>query len=336
MSSISNIGKKIVTLDEIEKFYEIYDYLDLYKRIEEDKKSNILKAVNPKQTNGKSPYLNLKYRIIEEEKDNSKLKDELTYLTDPKLHIDYYLKHLDQYQKDRKYVISLSQFLKNEQEALSYQISLNERSFQIWRDEKLLSSNEKSGKRILKNLGLSIYDLNVYETTEPLAYYSHYKSIPQNILIIENKDTFYSMRKYLIEGGTTICGIAFGTLIYGGGKKINKAFQDFSSYMEPYVNHPQNHIMYFGDLDYEGIQIYESLRRLFLEQFSIEPFHNAYRKMIEKVEDISVLRKTKEGQKEMNTEYFLCSFEPSIRIIMNEILVNRKYIPQESLNITDF
>ena len=31
--------------------------------------------------------------------------------------------------------------------------------------------------------------LNLYETSEPLAYYTDTKEIPQNILLVENKDT---------------------------------------------------------------------------------------------------------------------------------------------------
>ena len=36
--------------------------------------------------------------------------------------------------------------------------------------------------------------------SETLAYYSHTRKTPQNMLILENKDTFYSMRRHLLEG----------------------------------------------------------------------------------------------------------------------------------------
>ena len=38
-------------------------------------------------------------------------------------------------------------------------------------------------------------------------------------------------------------------------KSIHKSFPDFTFCMEPYLNDPENEILYFGDLDYEGIII---------------------------------------------------------------------------------
>ena len=85
--------------------------------------------------------------------------------------------------------------------------------------------------------------------------YTHTREVPQNLLLLENKDTFYSMRRHLLEGKDTILGMKIGTLIYGAGKGILKSFQDFSICAEPYMQNRQNQIYYFGDLDYEGIGI---------------------------------------------------------------------------------
>ena len=56
----------------------------------------------------------------------------------------------------------------------------------------------------------------------------------------------------------TICGEQIGTLIYGAGKGILAAFSDFDSSGEPYMTAQGNTVLYFGDLDYEGIGIYEN------------------------------------------------------------------------------
>ena len=100
--------------------------------------------------------------------------------------------------------------------------------------------------------------LNFYVSAEPLAYYSGTKQTPQNILIIENLDTFYSIIRKLIKGSGKIFGINFGTVIYGGGKRISKVFNDFEICAEPYMRSSDNSIYYFCDFDYEGIGIYES------------------------------------------------------------------------------
>ncbi len=142
---------------------------------------------------------------------------------------------------------------------------MNERSFEIWQREKFLIKEQ--GKKILKRCKIEPEILNVYETTEPLSYYSHTRKTPQNLLIIENKDTFYSMRKHLLNGNDTILGMKIGTLIYGGGKGIFRSFQDFDLCVVPYMKTEENQIYYFGDLDYEGIGIYECLAELFQKRW---------------------------------------------------------------------
>ena len=161
--------------------------------------------------------------------------------------VDYYLAHLDMYEKDRIWVLMLNEYLKKYTDALLTPESLNERSFEIWHREKFL--DREQGKKILKRCGLNVEALNVYRTTEPLSYYTHTRNTPQNILILENKDPFFSMRNYLLNGHTEIFGAEIGTLIYGAGKGIIRSFQDFDLCAEPYMKHPKNTIYYFGDLD---------------------------------------------------------------------------------------
>ena len=136
------------------------------------------------------------------------------------------------------------------------------------------------GRRILKRCGLEVSFFNIYETTEPLAYYSRTRNVPQNLLILENKDTFFSMRRRLLEGNETILGIKIDTLIYGAGKGIFRSFEDFDLCVEPYMKAAGNQIYYFGDLDYEGIGIYENLSADFGEKWNIVPFEAGYRENV--------------------------------------------------------
>lgn len=129
--------------------------------------------------------------------------------------------------------------------------------------------------------------LNIYQTSEPLAYYTGSRQTPQTILITENKDTFYSMRRYLMERGSNqeipnILGQEIHTLVYGAGKGILRSMEDFKFCVEPYMNDSTNQYLYFGDLDYEGIGIYELLSVLFEEEHEIKPFVAAYEKMLQK------------------------------------------------------
>lgn len=284
-------------------------------------------------TNGKKPALYREYRAIVLKKDYKDLLEELKYKMTPLISVDFYLKHLDVYEEDRHWVLLLNDYLKWKREKLEYQVSLNERSFDIWQREKFLSKEQ--GNKILKRCGIDIEMLNVYKTTEPLAYYSHTRSVPQKMLILENKDTFYSMRRHLLSGRETILGEQIGTLIYGSGKSILKSFEDFDVCVEPYMQHSGNEILYFGDLDYEGIGIYENLVDMFQERWEIGLFRAAYEAMLRKAGEQYVLPNTKEGQLKREGECFFSYFDECQVKQMKAILESGKYIPQEILNIAD-
>ena len=334
MKYLSSYSKKVIELDEIEKIYKTETYDVLCRVVDNLIKEERLLPVKSSGGNGKKPTLYKKYRILERNTDNSELLDEINYKLSPKLSIGYYKDHIDKYKEHREYILKLSDFIKNKQNLLKEAVSMNERSFQIWGREKFLQ--KEGGKTIVKNLGMKLEELNYYDTSEPLAYYSKSKETPQNILIIENKDTYYTMRRHLIGGGENILGEYISTLIYGGGKNINKAFKDYKISVEDYVSDSRNTILYFGDLDYEGIVIYEGLYELFGKEYNIIPFINGYKKMVDKAKIESIcLPKTKEGQNKNISEIFLTEFDKEYRNQIEKILKDGLYIPQEIVNITD-
>lgn len=308
-------------------------YEEQYKLIMDKLSAGVIKPIKASGKNGKKPALYLEYWVIEEKPDYKELEDELKYQILPIIQVDYYSSHLATYEKDRRWVLMMNDYLKNKKEFLQTMESMNERSFEIWGREKFLK--EEQGRRVMRRMGILPESLNLYETTEPLCYYSHTKKIPQNILIIENKDTFYSMRRLLLNGGCSIFGMETGTLIYGAGKGILRSFRDFSLCVEPYMNDSSNRIYYFGDLDYEGIGIYENLYHLFEEMCRIMPMKQAYLAMLNKVTDIGRLPDTKEGQIRGTCQTFLEYFDPQDRGKMQELLTCGKYIPQEILSIRD-
>ena len=334
MKHLSNYSKKVIELDEIEKIYNTKTYSALCEVVGDLIKEEKLIPVKSSGGNGKKPTLYKKYRLLEKEVDNNAIFDEIYYKISPKLSIEYYKNHIDKYKDHREYILELSDFITNKQHLLADAVSMNERSFQIWRREKFLQ--KEGGKTIVKNLGIELEELNYYDTSEPLAYYSKYKETSQKILIIENKDTYYTMRRHLIDGGENILGEDISTLIYGGGKNINKASNDFKLSVEDYVSDNRNTILYFGDLDYEGIVIYEGLYELLIKEYNITPFISGYKKMVDKARFESIsLPKTKEGQNKNISEIFLTEFDQEYRDQIEKILKDGLYIPQEIVNITD-
>ncbi len=336
VESVGRTHMKRIHLDDIESQYKLKSYQDLYQKVLSLIETETIKPVKASGTNGKKPALYKEYWIIEAQEDNSSYIEELSYLYVPAISTDYYLHHLKQYREDRPWVLLLNQYLKTNRKDLQIPQSMNERSFAIWHREKFLK--EEQGKKILKRCGITLDMLNLYETSEPLAYYVHTRVIPQNMLIIENKDTFYSMRRRLLSGEDEIAGIPIGTLIYGAGKGIIRSFGDFSLCAEPYMRAKENAIYYFGDLDYEGILIYENLASLFSKECEIKPFCLAYLEMLKKAKQIGEeqLPFMKEGQNQNIGTLFWNYFEREKSDKMQQLLQAGRYIPQEILTLEDF
>lgn len=309
-------------------------YLEQYEYIKAQLEAGKLKPVKSYGKNGKKPALYLEYWLVDEEQDYSELEQELLYNTEIDINIDYYLHNLSVYNKERDAVRQLHNFLQKHRELLQIPVSYNERSLQIWGYEKFLSQG--NGKTILKHCGLDLAFLNCYSTTEPFAYFTVTRKMPQKLLIIENKDTFFSMRRHLLAGHDTILGEEFGTLIYGAGKRVISSLQQFALSAEPYMLCEDNEFYYFGDLDYEGIGIYENLTACFKEQAEIKPFVAAYEFMLTKSKSIPKLPTTKEGQNRQLEGFFFDYFAGATQENMRELLEQNLYIPQEILTILDY
>ena len=307
-------------------YSEEADYI--MKLIEKDS----IRPIKNSPKNGKKPSLYTRYWAVSEETDVSEYEEELRCVICPKIKIDYYIRHIDVYIREREYVLALSRYLVDHAERLKACCSENERSFDIWQREKFLSgvsSDGVSASELLRHCGIEKEELNIYRTAEPLAYYSASRNAPQNILILENLDPFYSIRRMLIGGTETVCGVPVGTIIYGGGKRIEKAMTEFDVSAEPYMKDPQNEILYAGDLDYEGIAIYERLGN------HIKPCMALYNAMIDKADSMDRLPPMKE-QRAYDIRLFLENFTPQRQTRLCSLLKAGLYIPQEILSEADY
>ena len=332
MKEISAFSGNKITLDEVQKYFKIEEYTILVEKVKKLIEENAINPIKSSGLNGKKPALYQTYRIVREKKYDIGLRDELRYMV-PELCPDFYLLHMEQYEKDREYVRMLNDYMIKRKDNLNQAISINERSFEIFGREKFLL--KEGGNGILRKLGVPFEILNCYETSQPLAYYSHKKEKGQTLLFIENKDTFYSMRKHMLEGKDTIMGQPVGTLIYGGGKAVYRSVSDFDRCIEPYMKSEKNTMLYLGDLDYEGILIYESLKNQMMPAYNVLPITIAYQKMILKSENI-ILPESKEQQNKNCGDEFLKYFDENITHEIKQILESGRYIPQEILQIADF
>lgn len=221
-----------ISLQQVMKLHPDKEYEQLYAFVMNQIADGSFVAVKHAGMNGKTPALpNAYWRYVEEE-DYSEVYEELRFRVHPLLNVEYYRQHPERYGDDREKVLLLSNYLEQNSPLLEVAETINERSFEIFHREKYLQ--KEGGLSFCKRLGVSEDLLKFYETAEPLSYYSHSKNFPQNILIIENKDTFYGIRRYMNGGHPTVMDIEFGTVIYGAGKGIYRTFQDYADGAESY------------------------------------------------------------------------------------------------------
>lgn len=309
------------------------DYEEGVQWIEKQVEQGKLAPVKASGFNGKRPPLYNRYRKVTVKKDYSELRREIDLLIEPPLSTEFYRKHPSQFEQDRPLIVALQNWL-NEHPAIPEAVSLNERSFDIFGQEKLL---KEKGLRVCQNLNLAAERLGFYETVEPFSSYS-IKEEPGPLLVVENLDPFVSIRNLLIQR-QPILGEWINTVGYGGGKRIEKMFLDLLRFGSDALKASANTVYYWGDLDYEGIRIFEGFVRKFPE-LTIVPWKPGYLAMLKKGEEMlqrkSGLPSCKEGQVFTKGEIFFAAFDPDFCQRAKTILQARLYIPQEVLSICDY
>ena len=246
MKDLKQLKKVRLTLEEIEEFYNVKDYNSLAIIVKKLIEEKVISPQIASKTNGKNPTLYKRYSLIKKEVDNSKYEDEIRNELFLGFDISYYKSHIDLYKTDRKYVIGLSNYLRSNKQNSNISISINELSFEIWEEEKFLKDGR--GKTIIKNVGLDIEDFKFYTTPEPFVFYSFSKHEKQRVLIIENKDTWYSIRKLMLNGCNNVLGTAIDTIIYASGKGRFKGLLEYNLMVEEYLKYPRE-VLYWGDID---------------------------------------------------------------------------------------
>jgi hypothetical protein len=327
--------KEKKTTIELEKLEQIIDkeYAKVFIIIEDLVNNNFLEPKKSSGLNYKNKQLYNKYSIIHKEsdelaeKEKAELLKELNYTIYFKINIDAYKQNLKLYIKHQPYVELFSSFMKKNSNLLNIPCSINERSFEVFKDEKFLKENPLS-KELFKAMGLDIDILNYYLAPEPFFFYKVSEEVPQNIIIVENKDTFYTIRKLLMEG-RSVLGMNFSTVIYGEGKKIISSMEDiYYNDNVKYLDNKNNVFYYWGDIDKEGLQIYQKFKTSY-DGLNIMLLKEAYHMMLE-LSKIYGIHKCKNPQRVKIEDLTELDSEASNAILA--IALEDNYIPQEIIS----
>ena len=315
--------RKKLSTKELNKSFDDYEFFA--EEVRRAVSRGLLKPVKASGLNGLSPSLYNSYWLLEQKpEDEEELVREIRAFP-PEMDRSFYGKNLFVYKKDRMVIRKLVSFLSDSDNRKTLRIpySVNERSFQIFNDEKFILGD---GRKVLSRLNINREKLNCYETPEPFFYYMPAGFI-DNILIVENKDTFFTVKRSFLERDCNRIGdISFKMVIYGEGKKIEKSMGFL--YELAGFNRVKTDIYYFGDIDFEGIEIFNGLSCKY-EELNIKPFVYLYSKMVELCKEPPEVRT---DQRECDIKSFLSFFDKDKAREIRGILGNKKYVPQEVLS----
>lgn len=323
-------GKRIeekVLRNACDKEYNVY--CKLIKKLIDDE---IIRPVKRSGPNGLKPTLYKRYQISKIDNNLQEFTDEIKRLH-PIFNIEGYLSNSSKYELERVVILALDKFVRLNSSLLDQPASINERSFQIFGKEKFIRFDSVCKAVFNFNSNIEKY-LNMYHTPEPFFEHmidSEITGSHFNILIIENKDTWYTLKKLMGKGFNTMGGVTFNSLIFGEGKKITRKRNSLTEIACTYYgdSFPME-FYYFGDLDMEGIEIFENVVRI-NPNLKINLYYNAYLEMLKeaktrKMPDCSEYQQSTEGK-----EFFGYFTEEQVLFI--KILLDRgEYIPQEILS----
>lgn len=322
--------KTFISLSDLAKLSKITEHSDAVEMVNNLIKENIITPVESSKNTFKQPVIKEKYRLCKENQDYSQYINELNFTLHYSLDTQYYKQYLDQYILDRDKILKLSSYLtSNADDIQGIKLAINERSLLIFNDEKELLTADC--KAILNRLGLRLDDLGIYYTPEPFFYYCNNKIKSDNVLIIENKDTWYTIRE-LIREGKPVLGVFFKAVIYGEGNKISSSFKDISYPDYNDFNSIHNKFYYFGDIDRGGVSIFLNLLKV-SGDYSIIPFNTAYRILLQNMQYSRV--KTYKKAEKINKEEVYNAFNTLDRHEIDKILnlcSEKMILPQEIIN----
>ncbi|AWI04511.1 Wadjet anti-phage system protein JetD domain-containing protein [Clostridium drakei] len=315
---LKSYKKATITLGELENLVPgNYSYNTFAESIMQLIDDNILIKKNPKITNGKEVPLPYKFGINKYELRREHIDNIQRYALNISEEIDlqeYFNLSEEVWNKDLPYIHKINEYIEKNGLPKDY-VTPQERSFNIAKDEKWIA--EKGGKKLLERIKLW-EKLNIIDSTEPLmlavnprqfskAKYCH--------LVVENKATFMALLDVLQD-------TEFTSLIFGSGWKI---VGNINMLNRQLGIKGTSRIFYFGDLDNEGISIWNSLNEKVCANLAVE----FYRELIKKPYSQGKETQQKNDKALKNFTSFFYNEE---KTKLEEILKNGGYLPQEALN----
>lgn len=319
--------KKTISNTELGIILHTGSDAELYGYVSKAVSDGILSPVKASGTNGNRSYpIYLKYRITVNE-DYSEALSEIAMLHPCITQNGYLQSRPDFYVQFRNPLQKLNSYMFKEHHSIA--ISKKERSFEIFDEEKQLE--DSSFLNLLGHLGLTSEALEYYETPEYCFNdYILLKKAQMTLLICENKDIWFNIRRRMYENGARcIFGVNIDGVIYGCGNKVSEtgALSAYTRFIgSDYVKY-----LYWGDIDRAGLNIFLSLVKN-NSALDIQLFVPAYENMLRLSEHRSIPESS--DRRDLIGDYspIYALFADDDKKLLIESINANKRIPQEIIN----
>lgn len=132
--NLNKITEKNFSYTDVMSAFKIQDYGELARLINEWIDDGLIAPIKKRGKTSFVPSIYSEYKKLPVEIDYSEYIPEIQKLN-PKLKIAKYIKNPGEFVKNREAILTLSEYLWDCSEKLEYKMSINERSYQIWKSE---------------------------------------------------------------------------------------------------------------------------------------------------------------------------------------------------------
>ncbi len=300
------------------------EYAGCVRHVLDAVRRGLLEPVKRSGSNGRIPSLASKFRILQTTPVGAgTLKHTLLTLPVP-LDPKFYAAHPARYSDDYYIISCISSYIRKKDHSEIVRIPANERSFELFGNEKTLL---EKGDAVLRRLGVTLDILDCYRTSEPFVFFS-YVQAPRTVLISENRDPFSSLNDVFRTNRRRLGPHLVDALIYGEGRRILSSIAFSLEILNP--DPSSLHFLYWGDLDAEGIAILLDLRRA-RPDWRIEPAMPLYEAMMARMPSTPPL--TRSGRT-FEIDPFFDLLPPGIAENAYQLVYSGRYLPQEAVPLT--
>ena len=325
IEKLKKYGKKTISKMDMETVFATSSDEELFEIISALSEKQILFPIKSSKTNGNRLYpIYLKYKVsLPQDTYESELK-EISALH-PLLQSNGYLQSKpEEYKKYRFLLQKLDRYLFC-RSVNEISISRKERSFEIFDEEKAL--DDKTFCALLERIGITPNALAFYDTPEYCFNdYIPDRKAQMTLLICENKDIWFNIRRMMFENNATnIFDAHIDGVVYGCGNKVSgiSALTSYTEFIGSEVKY-----LYWGDIDRAGLNIYLSAVRA-NPNIDIKLFVPAYEEMLRLAQTKNIPDSDDERNRIEDYSQIFGLVDQNLRTIFEQSIQNNKRIPQE-------